>query len=56
MIEAADRIGTFLEDAYNQKRLLSAIDDVPLAGFEQSLEQQEPASLPVAAQERSSRQ
>jgi transposase InsO family protein len=43
MAEAVDRIGTFLEDVYNQKRLHSAIGYVPPAEFEQSLRQSQPA-------------
>ena len=43
MAEAADRIGTFLEDVYNQKRLHSAIGYVPPVEFEQSLRQPKPA-------------
>jgi putative transposase len=37
MIEARGRIGHYLEEIYNRKRLHSALGYVPLAEFEQSL-------------------
>ena len=41
--EAKRRIGYFLEDVYNQKRLHSSIGYVPPEEFEQSLLQPQPA-------------
>lgn len=43
LAEAKSRIGYFLEDVYNQKRLHSALGYVPPAEFEQSLLRPQPA-------------